>query len=114
CWPGGRSSRRCGKAQAKQLFRPKPILPCRETVVCQTRRRLLERTLLNQALGSRLGLWLLFSAFPNFSLCPSDELSSALDVGCSMPVPIFELGPVGSLYLRRWTDACSWERRSAA
>jgi len=48
CWPGGRSSRRCCKAQAKRLFRPKPILPCRNTVVCQTRRRLLERTLLNE------------------------------------------------------------------
>ena len=53
CWPGGRSSRRCCKAQAKRLFRPKPILPCRETVVCQTRRRLLERTLLNQAFGAK-------------------------------------------------------------
>jgi hypothetical protein len=28
-------------------------LPCRDTVVCQTRRRLLERTLLNQAVGAK-------------------------------------------------------------
>src|SRR4029077_3294206 len=53
CGPGGQSSRRCCKAQAKRLFRPKPILRCRDTAVCQTRRRLLERTLLNQTLGAK-------------------------------------------------------------
>ena len=49
---GGRAGV-AAKRRRSDVFRPKPILPCRDTVVCQTRRRLLERTLLNQAVGAK-------------------------------------------------------------